>query len=1096
MKIKILLFFLTGLYSLNFINAQEESRLLRFPATNDKEIAFSYAGDLYVVSIDGGVARRITSNDGYEMFPRFSPDGNYIAFTGQYDGNTEVFIIPSEGGTPRRLTYTATLGRDDVSDRMGPNNIVMAWTPDGKYITYRSRQKSFNDFIGQLFNVPVEGGLSTELPLPTGGFCSWSPDGNRLAYNRIFREFRTWKYYRGGMVDEIWLHDFRDQKTIKITDNDSQDIIPMWTGDWIFFLSDRDRIMNLFAYNFISGKTEKVTDFTEYDIKFPSLGKDHIVFENGGYIYKLDIHTRECNKVTVIINNDYPFSRPEYKDASKSISSYDVSPNGERVVLGARGDVFSLPARNGITINYTKTSGAHERDVHWSPDGRYISYFSDATGEYELYIRKQDGSEDPIRVTYGINNYPYYMKWSPDSKKIVFSDRDFRLQYVDITTKKLTLVRKSPTSEIRSFDWSPDSKWIAYTEAADNQFNIIYLYQLESKNIYPVTDNWYTSSNPAFSPDGKYLYFVSDRDFNPVYSRTEWNHSYSDMSRLYLVTLAKSTPSPLALENDIVTIIPEEVVKDSGKKEKEETKDKGANKDKEPVRTDTKIDTDGLQSRIIALPVSPANYVNLQPVNDRIYYNRFISGPRSGSAYIFDLKTIKETELGSGLRFRIASGMKKMLVVKEGKYAVIDLPQANVELKETIDLSNMMVKVDFREEWKQIFDESWRQMRDFFYAPNMHGLDWKAIHDKYSVLLPYVNHRHDLTYIIGEMIGELSAGHTYVSSGPEAPTPERISTGLLGAELSKHQSGYFCIDKILDGANWSARWRSPLRDVGVDVNEKDFIIAVNGESTANMSDIYVSLLNTAGKTIELTVNSKPSPEGARKVLVKPLDSEADLYYYNWVQNNIKKVDEATNGQVGYIYIPDMLANGLNEFAKYFYPQLNKKGLIIDGRGNGGGNVSPMIIERLRREMVMSEMMRGYEEGRTVPEATFHGPMVLLINYASASDGDLFPYQFKTLGLGTIIGTRTWGGVVGIRGTLPFIDGGILNKPEFAHYSAEESKWVIEGHGVDPDIYVDNDPSLEYAGKDQQLEKAIEVIMEQLDQYKPVPPIPEFPDKSK
>jgi tricorn protease len=463
---------------------------------------------------------------------------------------------------------------------------------------------------------------------------------------------------------------------------------------------------------------------------------------------------------------------------------------------------------------------------------------------------------------------------------------------------------------------------------------------------------------------------------------------------------------------------------------------------------------------------------------------------------MFDLKTKKETELGSGLRFKISASQKKMLVGKEGKYAVIDLPQGKIELKESIDLSDMKVKVNYSEEWKQIFDESWRQMRDFFYAPNMHGVDWQTIHDKYSPLLAYVNHRHDLTYIIGEMIGELSAGHTYVNSGSDFPTPERINTGLLGARLSKHSSGYFRIDKILEGANWSSRWRSPLKDVGVDVNENDFIIEVNGESTMLMSDIYESLLNTAGKTVELTVNDKPSSEGARKILVKPVVSEADLYYYNWVQNNIRIVDEATDGQVGYLHIPDMVENGLNEFAKYFYPQLDKKGLIIDGRGNGGGNVSPMIIERLYREMVMSEMTRGYEKGLPQPEAAFHGPLVLLINYASASDGDLFPYQFKTLGLGTIIGTRTWGGVVGIRGSLPFVDGGILNKPEFASYSAEKSEWIIEGHGVEPDIYIDNDPAKEYAGIDEQLNKAIEVILGQMDQFKPVPPIPDPPDKSK
>jgi tricorn protease len=1066
------------------LSAQEETRLLRFPTIYGDQIVFSYAGDLYIVSDEGGIARRITSHTGYEMFPRFSPDGKQIAFTGQYDGNTEVFVIPAMGGIPRRLTYTATLGRDDVSDRMGPNNIVMGWTPDGKYITYRSRKQSFNDFIGQLFNVPVEGGISEELALPTGGFCSWSPDGKRLAYNRIFREFRTWKYYRGGMADEVWIHDFSNHETVQITDNDVQDIIPMWAGEEIYYLSDRDRIMNLFVCNMNTGRSEKLTDFTEYDIKFPSLGKDNIVFENGGYIYKLDIRTRDYEKVPVIITNDQSFSRPEYKDASKSISTADVSPNGERVVFGARGDVFSLPANKGITINHTGTSGAHERDVRWSPDGKYISYFSDATGEYELYIQNQDGSEEPVQLTDGINSYPFSMKWSPDSKKILYSDRELRISYVDITTKKVTLVNKSITEELRDFNWSPDSKWISYAETTDNLLDVIYLYNLESKKIFPVTDNWYNSANPSFSPDGIYLYFISARDFNPTYSSTEWNHSYSDGARLYLVTLAKNTPSPFAPENDVVKI-------SSGDDNKEEVNDS-----KKSENSDIKIDIDGIQSRIISLQVTPGHYVNLQPVNGKIYYTRFISGSRSATAYMFDLKTEKETELGTDLRFTISSNQKKMLVRKDEKYAVIDLPQGKIELKETIDLSNMMVKVDYREEWKQIFDESWRQMRDFFYVPNMHGVDWQAMHKKYSCLLPYVNHRNDLTYIIGEMIGELNIGHAYINSGSDSPTPERINTGLLGAKISRHASGYFRIDKILEGANWSSRWRSPLMDVGVDVDEGDFIIAVNGKTVREMPDIYTSLLNTTGKTVELTVNNEPSTNGARKILIKPLASEADLYYYNWVQNNVRKVNEATDGQVGYLHIPDMVDNGLNEFAKYFYPQLNKKGLIIDARGNGGGNVSPMIIERLHREMVMATMSRGMEKGIPKPAATMHGPLVLLINYASASDGDLFAYQFKKLELGTIIGTRTWGGVVGISGSLPFIDGGELRKPEFAAYSAEKSEWIVEGFGVEPDINVDNDPAKEYNGVDEQLNKAIEVILGQLDQYKPVPPIPEPPDKSK
>jgi tricorn protease len=1076
------------------LQASSEARLLRFPAIYGNQIVFTYAGDLFTVDSGGGVARKLTSNNGYEMFARFSPDGSKIAFTGQYDGNTEVFLIPSQGGSPRRLTYTATLKRDNIGDRMGPNNIVMDWTPDGKYITYRSRMNSSNSFVGQLFKVPVEGGMSEELPLPNGGFCSWSPDGNRLAYNRIFREFRTWKYYRGGMADEIWIHDFNSQTTEKITDNDAQDIIPMWAGDEIYYLSDRDRTMNVFVYNISTGQTSKVTNFTEYDVKFPSLGKDQIVFENGGFIYKLDIRSKKYEKVSIQIENDNPYSRTELIDASKHIATGDLSPNGERVAFGARGDIYTVPTKSGITRNLTESPGAHDQTVIWSPDGKYLAYFSDLSGEMELYMQVQDGTSPAVRLTSGSETYYFELKWSPDSKKILYNDRKFRLQYIDINSRKITLVTKSKTTELDDFDWSPDNKWIAFADNDENNFSVIYLFNLETHRISPVTANWYESGSPRFSPDGKYLYFISARDFNPTYSQTEWNHSYSDMRRIYLVTLAGDTPSPFALENDEVKVEAAAKEESSGDKGKDKGKEKKEEKAEETKGT--VIRTEGIMDRIVALPVTPSNYFNMQPMEDKVYYNTRSSGGGPINFMVFDLKSKKETELGNGMLFTISANRNKMLVKQGDKYAVIDLPSAKVTLSETIDLSGMKVMADYPSEWRQIFDESWRQMRDFFYVENMHGLDWKAMHDKYAVLLPYVNHRHDLTYIIGEMMAELSVGHAYVNSPDDLAGPERIQTGHLGARLSRDASGYYRIDEILKGANWDESLQSPLTEVGLNVKEGEYIVAVNGASTKDMRDIYESLLNQAGTTVELTVNSTPSEQGARKVLVKPIETEQQLYYFKWVQDNIRKVNEATNGQIGYIHIPDMGREGLNEFAKYFYPQLiNKKGLIIDDRGNGGGNVSPMIIERLARQMALASTMRGIDKGFPVPEQMVLGPKVLLINYASASDGDLFPYQFKERKLGTVIGTRTWGGVVGIRGTLPFIDGGSLMRPEFAHYSATESKWIIEGHGVDPDINIDNDPSKEYAGVDEQLNKAIEVIMSQLDQYKPPPPIPPAPDKS-
>jgi tricorn protease len=1084
------------------LQAAEEARLLRFPAIHGDRIVFSYAGDLFTVDSEGGVARKLTSHDGYEIFPRFSPDGSKIAFTGQYDGNTEVFVIPAEGGSPKRLTYTATLGRDDVSDRMGPNNLVMDWTPDGKYVTYRSRKQSFNSFVGQLFKVPVEGGLSEELPLPYGGFHSWSADGKRIAYNRIFREFRTWKYYRGGMADEVWIHDFEKKTTEKITDNPAQDIIPMWTGDEIFFLSDRDRTMNVFVYNMSSGQTRKVTQFTEFDVKFPSLGKDHIVFENGGYISTLNIRTKEYDKVSIEIANDHAYSRTELVDASKSITSLDLSPNGERALFAARGEVFTLPAKNGITRNLTQSPGAHDRVASWSPDGKHIAWFSDISGEYELYIRKQDGSEPPVSLTPVFDNYPYDLKWSPDSKKIVFCDRKLRLQVVEVGSKKISLVKKSETTELTDFDWSPDSRWIAYADQDENGLSVIHLYNLESGKTSPVTDNWYWSDSPSFSPDGKYLYFSSLRDYNPTFSITELTIAYTNMEKIYLVTLASNTASPFAPENDEVKIDGEDTGSDmenKGKKDKA-GKDKDGKNGDEAERKMTRIDVEGLNSRIIALPIAPMDYDNLHASKDKVYYLAGDQvGPGNGgsrTAKVFDLKTKKETELGANMLFTISANHKKMIVRQNGQYAIIDLPQGKVTISDPIDLSGMKVMTDYRKEWKQIYDESWRQMRDFFYVENMHEVDWEEMHAKYEVLVPHVNHRNDLTYVIGELVGELCVGHAYVNSPPGLEGPERIQTGLLGAKLSKDASGYFRIEEILEGANWSNSLRSPLTEVGVDAGQGDYIVAVNGKSTRDMQDIYAALINTAGKTVKLSINSSPTETGAHHELVEPIADESGLYYYNWVHGNIDKVNEATGGQIGYIHIPNMGVDGLNEFAKYYYPQLlNKKGLIIDDRGNGGGFVSRIIVERLRRQLAFAFSLRGRKMGAPVPDGTVLGPKVLLINFASASDGDLFPYQFKKYKLGTVIGTRTWGGVVGIRGTLPFIDSGVLMRPESGSYDPFTGDWIIENHGVEPDIYVNNDPAREYAGEDEQLNKAIEVIMGQLDQHTPILPAKPGNDKS-
>lgn len=1061
---------------------QQEARLLRFPATNGQQIVFTYAGDLYSVDVAGGQARKLTGDVGFEMFPKFSPDGKQIAFTGQYDGNTEVYLMPSQGGVPKRLTYTATLGRDDISDRMGPNNVVMAWHPDGSKIYYRSRKQTFNSFVGHLYSVGTEGGLSTELPLSSGGFCSWSPDGKKLAFNRVFREFRTWKYYQGGMADDIRIFEPASGEITQITNNPNQDIMPMWWGDEIYYISDRERTMNIFAYNTKSKETRKVTQYTEYDVKFPSLGKDAIVYENAGFIYYLDLKTQQSRKVSIEIANDMLGGRNELKEVFEDIASYEISPDGKRALFSARGDIWTVPAENGITRNLTASSGAHDRAQLWSPDGKYIAFLSDMKGEYEIFIMKGDGSEAPIQITKDADTYKYRLRWSPDSKKILWNDKKLRLQYVDINSKNVTTVAENKVWEYNSFEWSHDSKWITYAEPQPNGMSIIYLFNTDTKEKIEVTDGWYDAGSPVFSQDGKYLFFVSQRDFNPIYSATEWNHAYSDMSRIYFVTLQKGTTSPFALENDEVAISEE---KDSTEEEKEEVAEAKS----------LKVDKDGIKDRIIVLPGPSSNYRNLTSVGDKLYYVEMSAKDHKSSLKFYDLKKKKETEVGAYRGYEISADGKKMLIGSGGSsYSIIDLPGGPAKLDAFLDLSGMKVWVDNKLEWAQIYDESWRQMRDFFYVENMHGVNWLAMKKKYEVLVPYVNNRNDLNYIIGELIGELSVGHAYVNGG-DKPSPERIQTGLLGAKLSKHSSGYYRIDKILKGQNWESGLRSPLTEVGVDASEGNFITAVNGKSTRDMNDIYMALIGTVGQQLELTINTE-AKEGGHKILVKPIADESKLYYFNWVQDNIRKVNEATNGEVGYIHIPDMGPDGLNEFVKHFYPQLSKKALIIDDRGNGGGNVSPMIIERLRREVTRANMARNVTERGQTPRQMMLGPKVLLINQYSASDGDLFPYSFKRNGLGKVIGTRTWGGVVGIRGSLPFIDGADLRKPEFASYSADESKWIIEGYGVDPDIYVDNDPHQEYLGTDAQLLKAIEVIKEELKSYKELPAIPPGPDKSK
>ncbi|WP_438481387.1 S41 family peptidase [Oleiharenicola lentus] len=1098
---------------------ESTTRLLRFPATNGTEITFSYAGQLYTVDAKGGTARRLTDGPGYAIFPRYSADGKQLAFTAQYDGNTEVYTMPAQGGTPKRLTTSATLDRDDMADRMGPNNVVMGWRNTASEVVFRSRWRTFNPFIGELFTVGMDGDVPAQIPVPRGGFVSYSPDDTKIAYNRVFREFRTWKNYRGGMADDIWIFDLKSGALENITNNPAQDIFPMWAANGkVYFVSERTGRANLFSYELASKKTAQLTSFTEYDVKFPSLGRDSVVFEQAGQIWKLDLATGKSAVVPIVVREDSVSARPALVNVSKFTQSLDLSPDAQRVTVVARGDVFTAPAKDGAIRNLTQSNGVHDRDAVWSPDGKSIAYFSDATGEFEIYVRAQDGKGAAVQLTKDADSYPSNLQWSPDSKKLSWADRKQRLRFVTVETKAVTTVVENPDSPVAQYAWAPDSQWIAWVKQAPSAAGKLILFSIASGKSIEATDGWYDVNSPTFSDDGKWLLFASSRDFNPIYSDTEWNHAYQNMERVYLLALAKDTASPFAPKSDEVAIEEEkkdsEAKPDATKADAAKPENKAADADKKPAAKKTvvvKVDADGLTERILGLPIPASNYSSIHMLGEKVYYRRVPGGPVTGGGggegfgagratrsvlAFYNLKERKETELGNFDGFDISANGKKMLIRSGRDYSLIDLPAAKVELKpeQKLDLSGLEMRLNRQAEWTQIFNESWRQMRDFFYAPNMHGVDWPAQQKKYAALLPSVTNRNDLTYVIGEMISELHIGHAYVGVGDRPDTP-KIKTGLLGAQVSRDKaSRAYRIDKILHGENWQTKTRSPLTEMGVNVKAGDFILAVNGKPVSELDNLYTALIGTVGKQVVLRVNGKSSDEGARDITIVPIGDEAPLYYEEFVQKNIDYVAKKTDGKVGYLHIPDMGPEGLNEFVRRFYPQLSRQALVIDVRGNGGGNVSPMIIERLRRELAMINVRRNGTPAVN-PGQMLLGPKVTLLNEYSASDGDLFPYRFRESGLGKLVGKRSWGGVVGISGSLPFTDGGSLNKPEFAPYSKDGKSWVIEGHGVDPDIVVDNDPAREFKGEDQQLDKAIEVVVEELKtKGQALPPPPAWPVK--
>ena len=1101
----------------------QEGRLLRFPDTYRDKIAFMYGGDLWLASSAGGVARRITSHPGRELFPKFSPDGKWLAFTGQYDGNFNVYVMPSEGGQPKQLTFYQGQAQP-LSDRMGVLNEVIGWTPDSKNVVFLSRRDASNGWAKRPYTVSVSGGMAQPMPMEEGGLLSFSADGSKVAYNRIFRNFRQWKRYTGGMAQDITIYDIKNNVVdATIPHTEYTDTFPMWRGNTIYFTSDRgpEHRFNLYSYDVGGKRVEQLTKFNDFDVMWPSLGPDAIIFENGGYLYTFDLETRQPKKLTVYVNGDRDHAMKHWVNASRNVTDFDIAPDGKRAVFAARGEVFTVPAKEGSIRNLTNSPGVREQKVAWSPNGRWIAYVSDRTGEDEIWIASQDGLAAEQQITSGHKGFMFQPVWSPDSSKVAWADKDLKLWYVDIKDKKPVEADRGKYGEITNYSWSPDSKWIAYDKNLESGVSVVYLYGLADQKNTAVTSALTNSYAPTFDPDKKYLYFLSDRDYNEVLGNIDFEFANPKTTRVYVVTLTADEPSPFPALSDEVKVSSEEPAAGaapeanrknpkqppSPKEEKPASEEKATQTAiKEPPKV-FKIDLDGIQNRIVALAAPPAVIRSLDASKEAIYYStspiRGLSGPLPGESpaiHAYDLKEHKDKVVLEGAdRFALSRDGSKLLyrTEHEGEHegpvvaGIIDAKPPDTPHKVgdgALKLDGMRVEVDPPQEWKEIFDEVWRQQRDYFFEPAMNGADWQKIKDKYAQFLPYVADRYSLTYILGEMIGELSNSHTYVGGG-DYPDLHPVNVGLLGADYEADAaSGRYQIKKIFSGENWDAHARSPLTEPGVNVKEGDYLIAINGRELRAPATPDELLVNTANEVVTLTVNSKPAADGARQVVVKPIGDEFNLRELNMIETNRKKVDAASGGRIGYVYLPNMEDEGLNEFVKQFFPQIRQEGIVIDVRYNGGGFVDQLIFERLRRVLAGMESARNWES-TTIPEIVFHGYMACITNYAAASDGDFFSYFFKQYKLGPLIGTRTWGGVRGIRGEIPLMDGGYITRPEFSLYGLD-SKWVIENRGVEPDVVVDNPPDAVVKGRDPQLEKAVEMLMEKIrSNPKKLPPRP-------
>jgi len=1070
--------------------AQIDARMLRYPDVSATQIAFVYAGDIWVVAKDGGLAQRLSTPAGEEEFPRFSPDGRTLAYSADYDGNLDIYTIPVEGGLPLRITHNPA-----------PDRIV-DWYPEGEQLLFATRMTSGKDRFNQLYSVSMKGGLPAKLPLPYGEFGSIAADGHRLAYMPISRDFRTWKRYRGGMAPDIWLFDLDSHAAKNLTDNVANDSQPMWYGDTLYFLSDRGEAMraNIWALDLASGALRQVTHFEKYDIHFPAIGPSDIVFEAAGRLYRLALPDESMHEVEVEVVTDRTTLRPRLVNVGDLVQGATVSPSAKRVIVEARGELFSVPAEHGPVFDMTRTSGFAERNPSWSPDGKTVAYFSDQSGEYELWLRPADGSGEPRKVTSMGPGYRYDIFWSPDSTQVAFVDQAMNINLCDVATGQVTAIDKGlylMEGALRNFtiSWSPDGRWLAWTRALGTRTGAIFLYDRTTKTRHQVTSAFYDFGSPVFSPDGDYLYVLTDQGFDPSYSSYDNTWIYANATTVAAIPLRTDVASPLAPRNDVEGSDEDGEAKEHDAKGDTAEEKKGAKGDDEKAEKPSAekkapepvtIDLDGFEERLVQLPLDAGNYRNLAAVSGKVLVLR---RPRTGSSektspiVMWDLKEREEkTVLDDADGFAVSADGKKLLVASHGKLALVDVAPEQ-KMDKPLRTSELEMSLDPVAEWRQIFTDAWRFERDFFYDPNMHGVDWPAMRERYGKLLDDVVTRWDLNYVIGELIAELSSSHSYRGGGDVEKGLER-GVGLLGVDFTLEQGAYR-IARILDGAPWDSEVRSPLKEPGVKVKEGDWLLAVNGVPLDTSVDPWAAFQGLADKTVTLTVNETPSMTGAHDILVKTLGDDYRLRNLDWINHKRKMVAAATGGRVGYIYVPDTGLNGQKELARQFYGQYGAEGLIIDERFNSGGQIPDRFVELLARKALAYWGVRDGHDWLWPPVSN-SGPKVMLINGWSGSGGDCFPYFFREEKVGPLIGTRTWGGLIGISGAPGLIDGGRVTVPTFSFYDLE-GKWAVEGHGVDPDIEVVDDPSLMVDGGDPQLERAIEEVMKALEAHPNVPP---------